>query len=207
MNYTANLKSTGAVEVVATGTINHVLIRSATCAFQISFDGNTWMDATANDGFDQPSTRVYFRSTGGLAGVVQFTASKSDIKAQATAQSNAATYLFGNCGIASGGNANLPDSTGGNTNIACDANGYLAIPGNKNILISGANNGHRRQVITFSVAPGSAASLNVQDANQNAVITIAAGQQVQLTTDSDLYVSGAAAGTAQVTIGQIYLSN
>lgn len=120
--------------------------------------------------------------------------------------SNAKDALFGNCGIANGATVALPNDAAGTTNITCDGNGFLTIPNTPNILIPGTRNGLRRQTITFSLKSTGTVSLNVLDPDKNTYITIApGGPPVQITTGSDLYVSGVGAGCL-VTIGQQFLT-
>ena len=113
--------------------------------------------------------------------------------------SNATNYAFGNLGIATGAGASggLP---------ACDANGFLQVTNGMNLAVSGTNNGHRRQILTFSLSGSSPAALNVLDANGLAFMTILAGQQIALVTDAAFTISGAG-GTAWVTVGQIFLNS
>lgn len=123
--------------------------------------------------------------------------------------SNASTYLFGNCGIANSGNANLPKSGGGTTNVTCDANGYLSIANNVNVQIVNTNNGHRRQMLVLSIAAStvSAVPLNVLDNNLNTFMTIPPNSPpVALPTDSVVYLNGAG-GAAKVTVGEMYLNS
>jgi len=77
-----------------------------------------------------------------------------------------------------------------------------------NYKVSGTNNGHRRQLVTFTMAPATsyAYALNILDANGFSVMTMLPGQIIALPTDSDLYISGAG-GTAGVTIGQMFLAS
>jgi hypothetical protein len=114
-------------------------------------------------------------------------------------QSNASSYAFGNLGVAVGAGAvgGLP---------ACDANGFLQITNALALVVPGTNNGHRRQIITFSMSSSSPAPLNLLDANGCAYMTILAGQQIQLVTDATFTLSGAG-GTAWVSVGQIFLNN
>jgi len=115
--------------------------------------------------------------------------------------SQASTYLYGNLGIA----VSAAAITGPPPVPACDAYGYLQITNAMNLAISGIDRfGKLRQTITFSVSPTSPAPLNILDAYGNPFMTISAGQQIALNTNSTLVVSGAT-GTAAVTIGQIFL--
>jgi hypothetical protein len=125
-------------------------------------------------------------------------------------QSNSKSYLFGNLGVITAG------SIGGvvPTTVppAADANGFLQITANMRLLVSGVRNGARRQVLILSVDPGANAtySLSVMDANSGqggefAAITLKAGAQIELLTDSDIILSGNV-GTIGVTIGQIFLT-
>ena len=118
---------------------------------------------------------------------------------------NAQHYAFGNLGVAN--NGNVPDDSAPNhlTAVAVNGSGYLSIPNAPNLLVSGTNNGHRRQLITFDVSPASAASLNVLDANGLVIFVIPAGQARQIVTDADLKISGAG-GVASAAIGQIFLN-
>ena len=113
--------------------------------------------------------------------------------------SNAPSYALGNLGVAVGAGAagGLP---------ACDGNGFLQITNAMALAVTGTNNGHRRQIITFSLSTGSPAPLNLLDANGFAFMTILAGQQIMLVTDATFTLSGAG-GTAWVTVGQIFLNN
>ena len=114
------------------------------------------------------------------------------------ANSNAPSYAYGNLGV--------PVSTAAANGLPqCDANGFLLITNAMALVVAGTNNGHRRQIITFSMSANSPAALNLLDANGLAFMTILAGQQIMLVTDSTFTLSGAG-GTAWVTVGQIFLS-
>jgi hypothetical protein len=120
---------------------------------------------------------------------------------ESTPVSNASTYAWGNLGIQnnSGAVAGSPPTP------ACDGNGYLQITAGMGLTIRGKKNYKPRQLITFSVSTTSPAALQVTDALGYAFMTIYAGQQIALATDSPLIVSGAG-GTSAVTIGQIFLA-
>jgi hypothetical protein len=121
---------------------------------------------------------------------------------------NAKSYLWGNLGIKTNTAANsYPNAP------ACDANGFLQITSNMYLLVSGTRNGARRQVLTLSVSPTAPVYLNVLDPNSGAdgeyaAITLAAGSQIELLTDSDVILSASGVGqVVGVTVGQIFLSN
>ena len=201
MNKTLSVKATGEVEQLPLGSYLYFYIRSASAPLQLSFDGNTWQDCGQNDNFgplDPVPTRISFRAVNGIASNVTFSYSKTPIQSQDPAQSNAKSYILGNLGVATGAAAagGLPQ---------CDANGFLLVTNNMNLALSGIDSGHRRQLITFSLSANSPAPLNILDANGKAFMTILAGQQISLPTDSPMNLSGAG-GTAWVTVGQIFLS-
>jgi len=206
---TVTIAASGAPEKRSLGSYAYVVIRDATVAAEVSFDGQVWQPAGRNDSFgplSPPASDIYFRASGGAAGTVTFAFGLQKLVQQDTAQSNAKTFLLGNCGIATNSNVTtLPASDGSQQVIPCDASGYLSIPNNFNILVPGTNGAKRRQMILFGVSSLSPMGLNIQDSNQCAVMTIAPGQQVVLSTDSDLYMSGAG-GIAKATVGQIFLS-
>lgn len=199
MNYNVNIVANGSPEVVATGSQKHLLIRSATAAFQISFDGSYWKDSGKNEVYSQPFDRVYFR-TSGVACSVVFSCDSNPISAQDTAQSTASTAPVGNLGIANA-------TAAANGNPQCDANGFLIITNAMAFKVSGKNaEGNRRQIIIFSLSANSPQALQVMDANGNGFMTIPAGTVIPLVTDGDFILSGAG-GDAWVTIGQMFLNS
>lgn len=111
----------------------------------------------------------------------------------------AASYALGNLAI-----LNSAAATG--SLPACNAFGYLQITDGMALWILGTNNGHRRQIITFSMSSTSPASLNILESNGATFMTLSAGDKIVLITDADFYLSGAG-GTASVTVGQIFLLN
>ena len=121
-----------------------------------------------------------------------------EFQPQDNSQSNSGHYAFGNLGIAFGASASggLP---------ACDSSGFLQVTSGMNLSVPGTNNGHRRQIITFSVSAASASNLQILDANGFAFMTILPGNDRAFVTDSAFKISGAS-GTAAVTIGEIYLN-
>lgn len=200
MNRTTQVPANGQPVQETLGSFKFLRIRKLTSPVLISFDGNDWLTANLNDQFTpKGAQRVYFQSAAGVGITVEFSYGNVSFTAQDTAQSNAQTYALGNLGIATGAGAAgaLP---------ACDGNGYLQITNAMALVVPGTNNSHRRQIITFSVAAGSPAPLNLLDANGFAFMTIASGQQIALATDAQFTLSGAG-GTAWVTVGQIFLSN
>jgi hypothetical protein len=203
MTRSTDIAANGAIAQEVLGAFNFLYVLTATASFQISFDGNTWVDSGGNKKYDRTgkgSERVYFRAKNGVAATVTFDYDLSPISFQDTAQSNRATAALGNFGIATGAAA-----AGGKP--ACDANGYLQITNAMNLAVAGTNaSGQRRQVIIFSLATASPAPLNVLDPNGFAFMTIAAGQTISLVTDSAFILSGAG-GTAWATVGQIFLAN
>ena len=154
--------------------------------------------------------RITFIETQGYANTVVYDAGDEEFQGEIQVSgANAASYMYGNCNIANSASANLPNSAGGNTSVACTADGYLTFPNNANVLISSTNAGHRRQQIIFSIAPTTKGiyGVNVLDANQNTFMTIPAGSPpVALITDSDLYISGAG-GNAYCSVGQVFLNS
>ena len=199
---TINLLASGSPEKRSLGSYTHVRITAVNAPCEVSFDGQVWQPAAQNNSFgplNPAASDIYFRASGGVAAVVSFTFGLTPQSGQDTAQSNAQTYALGNLGVAIGAGAagGLP---------ACDGDGYLQITNAMAFVVPGTNNNHRRQVITFSVSKNSPASLNLLDANGFAFMTIAAGQQIALSTDAQFTLSGAG-GTAWVTVGQIFLSN
>jgi hypothetical protein len=112
---------------------------------------------------------------------------------------NASTFALGNLGVAVG-------AVAANGLPACDGNGYLLITNAMALIVAGTYQGHRRQIITFSLSANSPAPLNLLDANGFAFMTIAAGQQIALVTDATFTLSGAG-GTAWATVGQIFLNS
>jgi hypothetical protein len=193
---TVAINANGQVSQEIVGDFKYLRIQSATVAFQLSFDGGTWVNAQQNNQWGPiTGTRVYFRALNGLASAVTFVYSDQPFTSQDTAVLNAATSVLGNLGVPAGTGAagGLP---------ACDANGWLQITNGLNLKVSGTNNGHRRQLIVFAVQSGTY-TLSVTDANGCAVVNVVAGNIIAIATDSDLYVSGAG-GLSKVTIGQFF---
>jgi len=188
-----------------------ITIKSATLPFTVAIDGTAPTAAQAGTVLHGPFNVLNFFNPNAVPITIGYYLADTQVSYSPSdsSASNAATYLYGNCGIAANGNKNLPNSNGGNTNVAADPNGYLKITNNPNIVIANLNNGHRRQMILFTIAPvaiGTGASLNILDANGNPFMTIPAGSPpVALTTDGVIWVSGVG-GTAYVTIGEIYLT-
>jgi hypothetical protein len=188
-------------------------ILKTTLPFNVSFNGGANVSATQGAGYTPPGgiTNVLFTNPNAVA--ITVTYAIGDEVAKYTPADNstagATVYALGNCGIANSSNGNFPDYNGSTDSITVDGNGYMAIGGTINAKISGTNNGHRRQMIIFSIASvaTSAFALNVCDSNLNTLITIPAGSPpMALPFDGDLYVSGAG-GTAKVTIGQFFLNS
>jgi hypothetical protein len=201
MQYTVKINATGEVEQRSIGAYKFVMIRSATAAFQLSFDGVTWRNAGANDRFPLSKSydAIYFKALNANAATVTFEAAKQAFTTQDTAQSNRPTAAQGNLGIAN-------NTAAANGLPQCDGNGYLYITNSMALNVAGTNDtGNRRQIIIFSVAANSPAALQVMDANGNGFMTIPAGTVIPLVTDSTFILSGAG-GTAYVTIGQMFLS-
>jgi hypothetical protein len=201
MQYTVNIKATGEVEQRSIGAYRFVMIRSASAAFQLSFDGVTFSNAGANDRFPLSHNydAIYFKSVNGAAATVTFEASKQAFTTQDTSQSNRPTTAQGNLGIAN-------NTAAANGLPQCDGNGYLYVTNAMALNVAGINGaGNRRQIIIFSVAANSPAALQVMDSNGNGFMTIPAGTVIPLVTDSTFILSGAG-GTAYVTVGQMFLS-
>ncbi len=201
MNATQDILASGAVSQLLIGPFTYFRVKSATAAFQLQFDNGPWLDAIQNDAFGplDPVHRVSFRAVGGVASTVKMIYSLTPIAAQDTAQSNASVYPVGNLGIA-------VNAAAANGLPACDADGFLIITNAMNLKVSGLNNGHRRQLITFSMKAASPASLNVLDPQGCVVITVLAGQQIQLPFDCDYTLSGAT-GSAWCNVGQHFLNS
>lgn len=195
----------GYASVSAPGRV--LTVRSSTLPVNVAFDGKDFNEVRSGTVLPGPFRTLLFQNPASVAVTVVFAVGNEAMQFAPAdnQQANAQTYLFGNCGVATSGSAALANSSGTTTTVACDADGYLSIPNTPAIVVAGTNNGHRRQVIMFSVSQASSHSLNVQDSSGRAVMTIAAGQQVVLITDSDLQISGAG-GTALATVGQIFLS-
>lgn len=186
-------------------------VKTSTLAIQVSFNGGPLQPVSAGSKLNITGGLLSFTNNQAVAVTIGFWLGDKavDFSPVDNSATNAQTYLFGNCGIANSANANLPDDSapGHVTNIACGATGLLTIPNAPNIQIAASNNGHRRQVIIFSVASNSANALNVLDPNKNTVMTIPIGSPpISLPTDSVIYVSGAG-GNCTVTIGEIYLAS
>ena len=202
---TLNILANGSPEKRSLGAYTYVVIRAANVPTEISFDGQVWQPAGKNDSFgplEPAAQNIYFRAASGLAGAVTFAFGLSKIVVQDTAQSNASHYALGNINIAVGAAANAAFAG----SPACDANGYLQITNAMQLAVSGVNNSHRRQLITFDVSPQSPASLNVTDTNGKVFYVIPAGQARQIVTDADLVISGAG-GTAWAAVGQLFLNS
>ena len=157
-----------------------------------------------------------FFNTGTATVTVEFFAGDTAVAfaPRDSSATNARSYLYGNLGIATAGvaNVNAPSQTPLPT---CDANGFLQITNGMRLLVPGIRNGARRQILVLSVDPLAAFALNVIDPTSGAAtsptaefagITLKAGAQIELLTDSDIVLSGAG-GTVGVTVGQIFLSN
>jgi hypothetical protein len=199
---TITANANGSPEKRALGAYTYVIIRSASAAAQVSFDGQAWQTANQNDSYGplspQPAN-IYFRSTAGVATTVTFSFGDSKMSQQPAAQSNASTGAVGNLGIANG-------TAAANGNPQCDANSLLYITNNMALAVPGVNAaGNRRQIIIFSVPNNSPAPLQVMDANGFGFMTIPAGTVIPLVTDSAFILSGSG-GTAYCTIGQMLLA-
>ena len=216
MTRVVTVKSTGEAELVFLGSFKFVFVKAATAPFQISFDGSTFSPANQNDRYalGAPQGSLSLMALNGNAATVTLLYSDQPISSQDTAQSNAKSFILGNLGVATApalnGDARSAAQIAAGLPVA-DVNGYLQITAAMRCNIPGVTGTARRQLIFFSVSPNSQYPVTVLDPNSSpagdfAAITIAPGQQIQLTTDSQLLVSGAG-GTALVTIGQIFLNN
>jgi hypothetical protein len=157
-------------------------------------------------------------NTNAVAVTVSFFAGGSPVSYNPAdnSQSNAATFAFGNLGVAINGAAGSAFAG----SPQCDGYGYLQITNAMQLVIPNIGNvgptiGHRRQVLTFTMAPAGTLlssgqtqqySLNICDANGLAFMTIAPGAIVSLPYDATFIVSGVN-GTVGVTIGQIFLAS
>ncbi len=201
--YTLNLTADGLPQNLALGAYKYVVLRNVQGTVEVSFDGQNWTIASQNDrfgAFAEPlPSRIYFRATNAVAGVVTFLSSLEPISIQDTATSVARTEIFGNLGIATGAWA-------AGANPACSAFGFLQITDAMSLPVLGTRNGKRRLDVTFCVKAGSAFNLNVLDPTGKAFMTIPPGATIQKVMDADFNVSGAG-GTAEVTIGQTFLKN
>ena len=200
MNRTTQVPASGSPVQETLGGFKYFIIRSATAAVQVSFDGNVWHDAEPNDLLNPTdASRVYLRSTNSVAATVVFSYSKTPLSVQDTATSSASVTPQGNLGIANGAAAanGLP---------ACDANGFLSITNGMLLKLAGTSpTGNRRQILILSVSANGAA-LQVLISATVGFMSIAPGSSFPLVTDSDFYISGSG-GTAKVTIGEFYLKN
>ena len=179
-------------------------VKRCTLPLTVCFDGAvTDVNFKAGRVFDfRPTGLKMFNLTNPNAVEVQTEFIIDDIPAHFIADDNAvasaSTYAYGNLGVATGAGAagGLP---------ACDANGFLQITNGMALLVTGMNNGHRRQKITFSMAANSPAPLNLLDLQNKVFMTILAGQQIALVDDSAYTLSGAG-NTAFVTVGQSFFA-
>lgn len=209
-NFETLLLAAGQVKNITT-TASVLTVKTSTLAIQVSFNGGPQQPCASGAKLNITGGNFSLTNNQSVAVTIGFwLGDKSvDFDPADNSASNAATYLFGNCGIANSTAANLPDDSapGHVTSIACGATGLLTIPNTPNIQIVATNNAHRRQTIIFSISATSANPLNILDPNKNTVMTIPIGSPpIQLVTDSVLYISGAG-GSCTVTIGEIYLSN
>lgn len=201
MNYPVNIIAGGSPEVVATGSQKHLLIRSATAAFQISFDGSSWKDSGKNESYTQSFERVYFRTSGVACNIV-FSCDSNPIAAQDTAQSSASTVPQGNLNIPNGSAAGAAFAG----SPACDANGFLTVTNAMLLKVPGVNaQGNRRQILILAVSANGAA-LQVLASPTTGFTSIAPGTTFPVVSDSDFYISGSG-GNSLVTIGEFYLKN
>jgi hypothetical protein len=111
------------------------------------------------------------------------------------------------------GNLNIQNNTAATSNLPqVNSSGFIVCPNTANIKISGRDpqNGNRRVLIVFTMAISTTANpvapLQVLDQNGCQFMTIQQSQVIALACDADLYISGLS-GTAQVTVGQVFLKN
>lgn len=124
-NYSLPLAANGAPQKLSLGQYAYSLIRSATAAAEVSFDGQVWQAANINDmagPFNPPRQNIYFRASGGVAAIVSFTTSLEPISAQSTSQRVASTRSV--------------------TQTVTD-------PAPGGVVIPGTNNGCQRKTIIF----------------------------------------------------------
>jgi len=175
-------------------------VKSSTLPISIAFDGRDKQPAQSGTVLRGPFKFATFTNSNAVDVTVNFFVGDDPVafSPQDNSASNASSYSLGNLGIATSAGAagGLP---------GCDANGFLQITDSMGLVVSGSNNGHRRQQIFFSTKSTSAAPLNVLDANGFAFMTIPAGQVITILTDSTYILSGAG-GIASVTVGQIFLA-
>lgn len=198
MSNPITISADGAVKRIVIGRFRYLVLRRASNPVQISFDGSWFKPARQGMTFGPiDATSVTFKAENGLASDVEFDTDMQPLTYQEQAQSNASTYAFGNLGVAIGGAAagGLP---------ACDANGYLQITNGMALLLDSTKDGNRRVSVTLTVAANSPAPLNVLDENGKAMMTVIAGDQVEIVHDAKLKLSGAG-GTAWATVGQFFL--
>jgi len=202
--FTRSIPAGGAVMVSAPGKV--LSVKTSTLPISVAMDGRDKHLIQSGTVLMGPFNALNFFNDNAVKVTVNFYTGENQVPFSPadSSASNAQTYLLGNMGIASGASGNLLKNGTTPTSVSVNSSGYMSID-NNNYLIPGTNNGHRRQLILIGVSSSSSVGLNVQDSNQCAVMTVAPGQQVVLSTDSDLFVSGAN-GTALATIGQIFLA-
>ena len=193
-------------------------VKICTLGITVAFDGGPPQACAAATVFANPFRTVVFSNTNALPVTVGYWIGDKAISFAPAdnSVSAAATFVYGNLGVAVGQGVNAAYAG----SPACDALGYLAISNAANLLIPsvgvrGKAQGHRRQAIIFTLAATgyivpatglATVSLNVLDSSGFVVMTIPPGGIIQISSDSDLSVSGAG-GACGVSIGQIFLAN
>ena len=181
-------------------------VKTCSLPITVAFDGGPNEPCSAGSVFNLSGDSITFANANATDVTLEFWLA-NDVMAFSPSDSsvsNAETYLLGNLGHANN-SSDLWATDGVARGVNVSAAGWASLSTLYNYFVSGKDNGHRRQFVVFAVSSSSSSVLNVMDASLRTFLQVAPGQIVQLTTDSDIYVSGAT-GQCFCSIGQCFLT-
>jgi hypothetical protein len=134
------------------GTYKYLVVRSTTAPFQISFDGNNYRTANANDLFGPVSAhKVWFQPVNGVACTVDFDYGKTEFAAQNTKVSSQPADSYAKSALDGVINAGAV------------------------VTLTGVNGADKRKSIAVQNLDAGGNTVTVQDGNGNALAVLQAG--------------------------------